>query len=257
MMTNDPHRRAVDAFAATIETMIAAIPGGIWRTGPHDALIGVTGSPTPLQNAVFSAGLHPDAEEIARLAAAIQDLGVPWSLQLRGEPGPEVVKLAAAHGLTERSQARFMIRQAGDEDGRPLPEDGGARIRRLGGDENRSYIDALAAGFDIPAVFFAPVSPPSVLDDPDVTAYLAEQDGVPVCTGMLIMDGDHAGVYNISTPPQHRRSGHARRMTEAILHDAYANGARTAFLIPSETSLGLYESLGFRTIEPWTCFTPA
>jgi len=57
---------------------------------------------------------------------------------------------------------------------------------------------------------------------------------------------------NISVPEHHRRRGYGRLATAAVLRDAYASGARTAFLHSSPMAVPLYEGMGFRTAGNWT-----
>jgi hypothetical protein len=82
----------------------------------------------------------------------------------------------------------------------------------------------LAAGSGAPPGLAA-AAPAALLDDPRVTAYLSEEDGVAAAAGL------------------------------GVLADAGAAGAYTAFLHARPAGVPLYQALGFRVAEQWTHFT--
>jgi N-acetylglutamate synthase len=94
-----------------------------------------------------------------------------------------------------------------------------------------------------------------LLDAPWATAYLLEEEGRPVTTGYATRHGDLLGVWNISTSPEYRRRGYGKVMTEALVRDGFASGARFAYLQASAQGVGVYTSIGFRTVAAWTTFT--
>ncbi|MFG2632305.1 GNAT family N-acetyltransferase [Streptomyces sp. NPDC048473] len=83
-------------------------------------------------------------------------------------------------------------------------------------------------------------------------AYIVEFKDEPVTTSYGIHVGDHVGVFNITVPPEQRRSGYGRAATQAVPRDGYSSGAHTAILNASEAGIHLYESMGFRVAEYWT-----
>ncbi|MER8226445.1 GNAT family N-acetyltransferase [Streptomyces sp. NPDC094143] len=80
--------------------------------------------------------------------------------------------------------------------------------------------------------------------------------GEPAATSFGVLVGDAVGVFNVTVLPQHRRRGYGRAATRAVLRDAHAAGARTAFLHSTPPGVPLYEAMGFHTAENWTAFTP-
>lgn len=75
-----------------------------------------------------------------------------------------------------------------------------------------------------------------------------DASGQHVAMGLAVLDGEHAGLFDIATLPEARRAGHARRLTLALLRQAAASGAQTAYLqvvAQNQAALALYRALGF------------
>jgi predicted GNAT family acetyltransferase len=62
---------------------------------------------------------------------------------------------------------------------------------------------------------------------------------------------DYVGVFNVATPPEHRRRGYGAAITARVVSDGLAAGARWAWLQSSPAGYRVYEELGFRTLERW------
>jgi ribosomal protein S18 acetylase RimI-like enzyme len=76
---------------------------------------------------------------------------------------------------------------------------------------------------------------------------LRDETGI-VATGLTIVEGAHAGLFDIITREDARGRGHARRLVASLLAEAYALGARHAYLqvqLDNEAARGLYASFGF------------
>jgi GNAT superfamily N-acetyltransferase len=65
-------------------------------------------------------------------------------------------------------------------------------------------------------------------------------------SGMLFTSGDTAGIYNISTLPEHRRRGLAMRMMRDLIRRAAGLGAGRAVLLATPFGRPLYLRCGFR-----------
>ncbi|MFJ2478393.1 GNAT family N-acetyltransferase [Streptomyces sp. NPDC087659] len=254
MTTVDVVGAAARAWGVAMAGLAAAVPGGVCEQASHGTLLALTGAPAAALNGVLSTGASPDAGEIDALAAKAREQVDQWGIQLRGMPDVETLRVAAEYGLTARSLHPFMIKSLAGKESVPI---GVPRIRRVWGDEHATYSAMLAAGFEAPPATFSGIASRPVLDSPGMTAYLAERDGVAVATAFGVLVEDFVGVFNISTPPQHRGRGYGRAVTEAVLRDGREAGARAAFLHSSPAGLSLYESLGFRAREHWTHFMPA
>jgi ribosomal protein S18 acetylase RimI-like enzyme len=66
--------------------------------------------------------------------------------------------------------------------------------------------------------------------------------------GLAIVEGTHAGLFDIITREDARGRGHARRLVAALLGEAYRLGARQAYLqvqLDNDVARRLYASFGF------------
>jgi len=76
---------------------------------------------------------------------------------------------------------------------------------------------------------------------------LTDERGI-VATGLTIVEGSHAGLFDIITREDARGRGYARRLVAALLAHAHALGARHAYLqvqLDNEVARRLYASFGF------------
>ncbi|MEU1620932.1 GNAT family N-acetyltransferase [Streptomyces sp. NPDC005722] len=255
-MTETISNAAVDALYGAMERLTDLLPGAFTRHGPHGGRLVCTGLPVALLNAVY-AGHGQDPRETAELAEELSAAGLPWSIQARGEAGPELTALAARHGLTATTTLPLLAWDAASLPEPPAAASTGGTVAKLTGAEAARYSAALAAGFGMPGEIADAFALPALLDAPDMTAFTLDVDGEAVATGFNVMVGDHVGLFNGSVPPRHRGNGHYRALVTARLRDAVAAGARHAFTQNSPMSRPLYESLGFRLVENWTYLTPA
>ncbi len=90
----------------------------------------------------------------------------------------------------------------------------------------------------------------TLLDDVDLPAgyALLHHEGLAAATGLVIVDHDLAGLFEIATSPRARGQGLARRVVERLLSWAANEGAVTAYLQVEEANtaaLRLYGGLGF------------
>ena len=74
------------------------------------------------------------------------------------------------------------------------------------------------------------------------------EGGEVIATGLAIVEGDCAGLFDIVTHPEARRRGHGRRLVEALLATAHGLGARHAYLqveSGNAAAIALYDEFGF------------
>jgi GNAT superfamily N-acetyltransferase len=74
------------------------------------------------------------------------------------------------------------------------------------------------------------------------------------CGGIAPLSDDAAEVKRMWTSPTHRRRGLARRLLEALEHEAHSLGYRVVRLqtgARSHAALTLYETAGYRRIAPF------
>jgi GNAT superfamily N-acetyltransferase len=254
-MTNtDSVDRAVVAWHAVIEAFCELQPKGTTKQGAHGTRMITSGTPVAVLNGVISATREPDVTELSAFAASYADDTLPWSIQLRGDRAyPAVAQVAAERGLTKSFTLPFMVKQLGKAD-MSMPASATMSVRRVPTEDHGVYNRVLAAGFEAPEHIFRGFSAPNVLSAEGMTAYLVEEAGTPVATAFGARVSDYVGVFNIATPPAYRLRGYARAATAAVLRDAYASGARTAFLHCTPAGRAVYESLGFATAENWLIY---
>ncbi len=238
------------ALLESLRVLVRSTPGAFLEIGPHGVGAMTMTTPFAMFTGVVTTSLAPDVDEIGRWAERFRASPLPWSIQLRGEPSPAVLALAAGYGLTERHTEPLMGVALGVRD--PMRGGGSAVVEQVRGESADRYLSTLAAGSEAPADALAVLASPALLDDPSVAAYLALSDGAPVATGMMTRAGDVVGVLNMATVPAHRRRGHARAVLVEMLAAGVRSGARAAVLQASDAAQHLYASVGFRTVETWT-----
>ncbi|MEU1276097.1 GNAT family N-acetyltransferase [Streptomyces sp. NPDC005799] len=249
---DDPLAVIVSAYASVFEDLAGATTGRT-RRGPQGAVLAITGAPIAALNAIISPSLEPSAEEIMALAAAESPWELPWSIHVRGVPGP-LVEAAGQHGLTHFEREPLMVRPSSQ--GLPVERVvDGLRVRVVRADELNTYARTMAEGFEAPYEMFQMFTDPSLEKIDGFTFYLAELDGVPVGTGMTATSGDLTGLFNITVLPSYRRRGHGRAITLELVRAGFAAGAGTAYLYASTMGEPLYSSVGFRTEEYLTVIT--
>lgn len=244
----------VSAYFETVHLLTEYLPGAYLRQGRAATKARFTNVPVADLNFLY-VGHEPDLGELDAFAREMSATGLPWSIQVRGEPGAELAQLAARYGKTMASPQPLLRWDAGSLAERPAALPQGARVRRLSGAQHEAFIAALAVGFGVPEEVPGAIYGPAVLDDPAVTAFVLELDGEAVATGLNVITGDHVGMYNGSVVPRHRGRGYYRALVTARLADAVARGARHAFSRNTRESRPLFEAVGFRLAETWTSLT--
>lgn len=93
------------------------------------------------------------------------------------------------------------------------------------------------------------------IDQPTITAFVAERDGEIVGTGVASAHGPVGWVGVIFVAPEARRGGLGRRITRAVCDHLQAGGCRTLVLIASPMGRPIYEREGFRVLDHQVRFT--
>jgi ribosomal protein S18 acetylase RimI-like enzyme len=128
-------------------------------------------------------------------------------------------------------------------------------VCRLTAAEASLFGKVAGTGFGLRPELFASGISPDVLELPGVGCYVGFAGGDGVATAMGVAIGEHVGVYNVSTIPAYRRRGFGATLTAAVILDAFAQGARVAWLQSSPEALTLYRALGFSTVDVWRCWS--
>jgi GNAT superfamily N-acetyltransferase len=244
---------AAAAVAGSWRVMDQGVPSGWVRTEPGVSA-GVTGVAVPTLNGVLVESENVDPAVVNELLDEIAAAGVPHCLQCRPALDDSMTAVASARGMTrEVPDTPLMVRD--DTERLELPTQPGVlAIRELAPEEAHIHAEVAAAGFEVPPEPFLELMTPTMLGLTEVAAYLGTVDGVPVATGLGVRVGASIAVFNIGTPPEHRRKGYGAAITARIVEDGLSTGATWAWLQSSEAGYGVYESLGFRTVEVWPCW---
>jgi N-acetylglutamate synthase len=243
---SDPLRPVVSAYAGAYESLATATTGRV-RKGPGGTVLAISGVPVASLNAVISVSREPDLAEIASLAES-ESWALPWSIHVRGEPGPLARRMAARHGLTTIIREPLMIRPA--RLGIPAgTAEGSLRVRAVAADDLGLYAATLADGLEAPRELLGAFGNPALAQTAGITSYLAELDGLPIGTGMTVISGDLTGIFNIAILPRYRRHGYGRAVTLEMVRAGFAAGAPTAYLYATKAGEPVYESADFRTEE--------
>jgi ribosomal protein S18 acetylase RimI-like enzyme len=75
--------------------------------------------------------------------------------------------------------------------------------------------------------------------------FVGLRGGEPVATASLLLDGGVAGIYNLSTAPDHRRQGIGTAMLLNACRTARATGYQVGVLIAAPAGASLYRRIGF------------
>ena len=82
-------------------------------------------------------------------------------------------------------------------------------------------------------------------------------DGVGVAYGLAVAERGMVGLFDLSVAPAHRRAGLGRALIDALLAYGRTQGASSAYLQVSagnSAARALYESVGFKSVYPYTYF---
>lgn len=94
--------------------------------------------------------------------------------------------------------------------------------------------------------------PPAFAEDPDVRLFTVRLDGVPAGASAAIRSGDVGGVYAVGTVKTARRRGVGTAASWAAVAACREWGCDAVVLQASEMGYPVYETMGFRTVVPYT-----
>jgi ribosomal protein S18 acetylase RimI-like enzyme len=243
---------AAEALVETWQYLASAVPGG-WARDNGAGVAAVTGVAAPTLNGVWVQKVDADAEDISDLLDQVAATGLPHCLQFRPGSADRMVNVAARRGMTHLEDIPLMvIEDPGQLNATQAVS--GLVIREVLPDEASLHARVAAAGFEVPPEMFLQLMTPAVLAIPGVRCYVGEAGGQPVTTGLGVKLGSNVAIFNIATPPEHRRRGYGAAVTARAVADGLAAGAEWSWLQSSAEGYKVYERLGFRTIEAWPCW---
>jgi ribosomal protein S18 acetylase RimI-like enzyme len=223
---------------------------GAWMRREDDALVGATGLAVPTLNGVWA----PQPLGARRADALLDELsatGLPHSLQMSGQPAPELVERLTERGMSRAEDVPLMTLSTAPT--KTACSDG-LTFRVLQPDRASAHAQVAAAGFEAPEFVFSTLIGPDVIAHPAVTVLVGEIEGVAVTTGLSMTIAGRTGLFNIATPPVHRGRGYGAAVTGALIRDAAVRQANLVFLQSSAAGFSVYQRLGFVTVDTWQCW---
>jgi GNAT superfamily N-acetyltransferase len=241
-----------DAVAAAVtQTSVhlgSVNPDG-WAVCEGGAVASATGVPVATLNRVCTERLDADPVVVSRLLDLVADTGLPYSLQLRPGVSPALADLAKTRGMVTGQEIPLMVLQDPARLG-PAQRVNGLTIRELAPEETEPHVAVAAAAFEAPEELVRDLIRP-VLGLPGGRFYLGEADGHPVATGFGVTIGSFVVLFNVATMPASRGRGYGAAITARAASDGLAAGASWSWLQSSPAGYGVYQRLGYRTVESW------
>jgi GNAT superfamily N-acetyltransferase len=214
------------------------------------AVATITGVPLALLNGVWVESVGIDADTVVGLLDHVARTGQPYCLQCRPGAADALSAVASARGMHQAREIPLMAATSMDGAGHTELA-GGLVVREVDPSEAELHAQVAADGFEAPIDLFRQLITTDLLAVAGVRCYVGESEGQPVSTGLGVMVGAAVVIFNIATPPAHRRRGFGAAVTRRVAADGLAAGADWALLQSSDAGYGLYEHLGFRTVERW------
>lgn len=241
-------------WGTAFERLAAYQPDGATRSFGSVTAIS-TGIPVPLFNPVFVFE-EPRRDELATAVSWMGDREAPFQITVADTVLDAAEPLATDLGLERAAEPMPGMRLASLDES-PAQETP-VEIDEVGDtDEMDAFAAVTAAAFDMPMDIARQLSPPEVVSDDAMEAFLGREEGEPVACGLLVRSGDVAGVYNIGVIDDYRRRGIGEAITWAVLRAGSEAGCSTGVLQSSSMGYPVYERMGFETVVDYHRFHPA
>jgi ribosomal protein S18 acetylase RimI-like enzyme len=173
------------------------------------------------------------------------DRSRPFTLEVREELPPDHLDAAMAAGLKEIDRAPMMVLAPIDADALRSQVAGYEIKEALTPGEITAVADAAVLGFggEGNRVYATPE-----LAGDGCSYFVAYAGDRPVASSFAFVHEGTAGIYLVSTAPDHRRRGLGEALTAIAVARGLADGCDMSFLQASEEGYGVYERMGFRTV---------
>ncbi len=210
--------------------------------------------PTSAGNRVFVFE-PPSRDDLESAVAWLADRDVSFEVTTTAPVARETAEDLAALDLEKTRESPGMVLESLDS---VTVSDANVTISKVtdsaGHEAFRSvFVDAFEAAPDFPEQ----LTLPAVLEDNSYTHLVARRDDQPVACGLLLQNGDAAGVFCVGVPPAFRRQGLGEVMTSAVLRAGREAGCTIGVLDSSEMGYPLYKQMGFETVIEYHHFEPA
>jgi ribosomal protein S18 acetylase RimI-like enzyme len=185
------------------------------------------------------------AEALPGAIAEVEAAGAwPWVQTRSGHERTRQVALDL--GLTHTERVPGMTMRPGDlADARAEVE-----IELVRDEDVDAINELLGACFGAPKELFDELGA-GLARLEEASWYVGRAEGEIVSTAVGVTLDGATGVFNVATPPEHRRRGYGAALTSRVVRDGFEAGSELAFLQSSETGHGVYCRLGFRDVEEY------
>jgi ribosomal protein S18 acetylase RimI-like enzyme len=244
--------RAASALVASMGQMVEGLGGGAFIRKTSDAVLLVTGVAFPTMNGVLTVRTSVSAQDVDELLDDPALRQVVHCVQLRPGCSPQLTQLVARRGMHQEESLPLMAMTAPASALREFAGLDRLTIRVADPAEAGVHARIAAEAFEVPVEFFDAFATPDVLAQPGFRTYLGLVDDVPVTTAIGLRGDDYVGIFDVATPGRYRGRGYGAAVTAMAVLDGFEAGASFAFLQSSEMGYGVYERLGFQTLESWS-----
>jgi ribosomal protein S18 acetylase RimI-like enzyme len=180
---------------------------------------------------------------VADSIAEVEERGVPCGVQVREGDIQDIEDDVARLGFTERAPYPGMTASPDEFADAPMSDLEILRAQDEAGLAAAAHVAGdYGARIDITQELFAP----GILRLPEMRVYVGFVQGEGVTVGIGYQTGRDVAVFNVVTPPSHRRRGYGAAIPAHAVREGFANGADLAWLQASELGESVYRRLGFR-----------
>ena len=235
--------RLADAnLARTWVTMGRAAGGAVG--GPRDCPFVASGIEEAFFNGVYATGPVADPDVVIRDAIAfMSEQQVPWLLWVREGVDDALVDSGRRAGLRDAGGPPCMGLTAIPSE--PVRLDGFDSELVTGQDRLDVCLDVMARGYEVPNELAHRLVTMQTIAEPGIGVVMGSVDGEPVSVALVSVTGTTAGIYNVATPPEHRRRGFGAAVTWAAIEEGRRRGCDHAVLQASELGAPVYRDMGF------------
>ena len=245
--------RAAASVTALLGVLLAELGEAGWSSEESGAWAVVTGLPIASMNGVLLLDDCPTnvVNDLLDQVAERVDL---YSLQARPAFAPLARSIAEGREMGFSEDVPLMVANPETLHRPAMPAQ--TVVVALEDDDLDRHTDLATRGFEAPRDIFETITALSARV-PGFRAFVSSHDGVDVSTAVTMPSLTSAGVFTVATPPEHRRHGYGAAITAAAARHALDDGAEFVWLQSSEEGFGVYEALGFTTVESWPMWVNA
>ncbi len=192
--------------------------------------------------------------DLVRVKAIFQEQALPYSIiAFSRDPVPACDKLMQDSGYMTLYTDPVLSQQGPIKVGSHFP----LEVRPVITAEERTHFrEVLAEAFEMPPEFGIDVFE-QLIDIPLNRPYLGWAEGAAVASGMLLLCGGVAAIFNVATRTTLRRRGIGTAMIAALHDQALAAGYDSTVLLSTPIGLSLYLKLGYELNGYQITYVPA